>query len=175
MSTLVKAFSRQLKNEDTKSRKKAIEKELESKDVSELLREIKKDDIFSLKDSRSNIGKYIELLKTIAEFSTEHVDYQLLHKDTDSWNDKTYESWNNVMTQTYNKLKHAEDNKDDSKLKLRLLTEEFLNDPEKLRELDEFHKSLKGGKKTVPKKKKTAVKMKKKSKMRKTTAKKYRK
>ena len=42
-----------------------------------------------------------------------------------------------------------------------------------MRELDEFHKSKKGGKKTVSKKKKTTVK--KKSKMRKTTAKKYRK
>ena len=113
-------------------------------------------------------------MKTIAEFSTEHVDYQLLHKDTDSWNDKTYESWNNVMTQSYNKLKHAEKNKHDSELTLRLLTEEFLNDPEKMRELDEleFH-SKKGGKKTVHKKKKTTVK--KKSKMRKKTAKKYRK
>jgi len=174
MSTLVEAFSIQLKNENIRSRKKAIQKKLESKDVSELLSEIKKDDIFSLKDSRSNIGKYIELLKTIAEFAEDHVNYQLLHKDTDSWNDKTYESWNNVMTQTYNKLKHAEDNKDDSKLKLRLLTEEWLNDPEKMRELDELRESMKkGGKKAVPKKKKTSVK--KKSKMRKTTAKKYRK
>ena len=81
MSTLVKAFSIQLENEDTKSRKKAIEKELESKDVSELLREIKKDDIFSLKDSRSNIGKYIELLEIIAKFAEDHVNYQLIKKD----------------------------------------------------------------------------------------------
>ena len=173
MSTLVQAFSRQLKNEDTKGRKKAIEKELESKDVSELLREIKKDDIFSLKDSRSNIGKYIELLKIITEFAEDHVNYQLINKDTFIGNDETYASWNEVMKATYNKLKHAEDNKHDSTLNNRLLTEEFLNDPEKMRELDEFHKSKKGGKKTVPKKQKTTVKMK--SKMRKKTAKKHRK
>lgn len=172
MSTLVQAFSRQLKNEDTKSRKKAIEKELESKDVSELLREIKKDDIFSLKDSRSNIGKYIELLKIIAEFAEDHVNDQLINKDKYIWNDETHEKWNNVMTQSYMALKHAEDNKYDSELNLRLLTEEWLNDPEKMRELDEFHRK-KGGKKTVHKKKKTTVK--KKSKMRKKTAKKYRK
>lgn len=172
MSTLVKAFSRQLKNEDTKSRKKAIEKELESKDVSELLREIRKDDIFSLKDSRSNIGKYIELLKIIAEFAEDHVNDQLINKDKYIGNDETHEKWNNVMKATYNKLKHAEDNKHDSELTLRLLTEEFLNDPEKMRELDEFH-SKKGGKKTVHKKKKTTVK--KKPKRRKKTAKKHRK
>ena len=172
MSTVVKAFSRQLKNEDTKSRKKAIEKELESKDVSELLREIRKDDIFSLKDSRSNIGKYIELLKIIAEFAEDHVNYQLINKDTYSGNDETYASWNKVVTQSYMALKHAEDNKHDSTLNNRLLTEEFLNDPEKMRELDEFH-SKKGGKKTVHKKKKTTVK--KKPKRRKKTAKKHRK
>ena len=174
MSTLVKAFSIQLKNEDTKSRKKAIEKELESKDVSQLFREIKKDDIFSLKDSRSNIGKYIELLKIIAEFAEDHVNYQLINKDRHSGDDETHEKWNNVMTQSYDKLDHAKRNRHDAKLNNRLLAEEFLKDPKKMKELDEFHKSMKkGGKKTVPKKKKTV--MKKKSKMRKKTAKKYRK
>ena len=81
MSTLVEAFSIQLKNKDAKSRKEAIEKELESKNVSQLISEIKEDDIFSLKDSRSNIGKYIELLKIIAEFAEDHVNYQLIKKD----------------------------------------------------------------------------------------------
>ena len=71
-------------------------------------------------------------------------------------------------------LKHAEDNKHDAELNNRLLREEWMNDDEKMRELEKFHKSMnKGGKKTVPKKKKTSVK--KKSKMRKKTAKKYRK
>lgn len=172
MSTLVEEFSIQLKNENKSSRKKAIEKKLESKDVSELLRDIKKDNIFSLKDSRSNIGKYIELLKIIAEFATEHVDYELINKDRYGGNDETHEKWNNVMTQSYMALKHAEDNKHDSELNLRLLGEEFLNDPKRMRELDEFNRK-KGGKKAVPKKKKTSVKMK--SKMRKKTAKKYRK
>jgi len=167
-----------LKNKDAKSRKKAIEKELESKDVSQLFREIKKDDIFSLKDSRSNIGKYIELLEIIAEFAEDHVNYQLNNKDRYSGNDETHEKWNNVMTQSYKKLDHAKHNKHDAKLNNRLLAEEFLKDPKKMRELEkfhesEFHKSNKGGKKTVPKKKKTVVK--KKSKMRKKTAKKYRK
>lgn len=174
MSTLVKAFSIQLKNKDAKSRKKAIEKELESKDVSQLFREINTGNIFSLKDSRSNIGKYIELLKIIAKFAEDHVDYQLLHKDTSIVNDETHEKWNNVMTQSYNKLNHAKDNKHDSTLNNRLLREEWMNDPEKMRELEEFHESMnKGGKKAVPKKKKKSVK--KKSKMRKKTAKKYRK
>jgi hypothetical protein len=46
MSTLVKAFSTQLNNKNVRSRKKAIEKELKSKDISQLLRDIKNDDIF---------------------------------------------------------------------------------------------------------------------------------
>ena len=145
MSTLVKAFSIQLENEDTKSRKKAIEQELESKDVSQLFREIKKDDIFSLKDSRSNIGKYIELLKIIAEFAEDHVNYQLINKDRYSGNDETHEKWNNVMTQSYMALKHAEDNKHDSALNNRLLGEEWMNDDEKMRELEKFHKSMNKG------------------------------
>jgi len=193
MSTLVEAFSIQLKNEDAESRKKEIEKELKSKDVSQLFREIKKDDIFSLKDSRSNIGKYIELLEIIAKFAEDHVNYQLLHKDTYSGDDETHEKWNNVMTQSYNKLDHAKHNKHDAELNNRLLQEEFLNDPKKMNQLNKYHESMnKGGKKAVPKKKKKSVKkkskmrkktvpkkkkttVKKKSKMRKKTAKKYRK
>jgi hypothetical protein len=72
-------------------------------------------------------------LKIITEFATEHVDYQLINKDRHSGDDETHEKWNNVMTQSSNKLKHAEDNKDDSNLKLRLLTEEWLNDPQKMK------------------------------------------
>ena len=87
-------------------------------------------------------------------------------------NDETHEKWNNVMTQSYNKLDHAKHNKHDAELNNRLLTEEWMNDDEKMRKLEELHESMKkGGKKAVPKKKKTSVK--KKSKMRKKTAKKY--
>jgi hypothetical protein len=149
MSTLVEAFSIQLKNENIRSRKKAIQKKLESKDVSELLRDMEKDNlrnnIFSLKDSRSNIGKYIELLKIIAEFATEHVNYELINKDRHSGNDETHEKWNNVMTQSYMALKHAEDNKHNAELNNRLLGEEWMNDDEKMRELNELHESMKKG------------------------------
>ena len=82
MSTLVKAFSIQLNNED---RKKAIKKELESKDVSELLSEIQEGDIFSL-NSRSNIGKYIELLEIIAEFASGKEIDHLINEDRYSGN-----------------------------------------------------------------------------------------
>ena len=114
----------------------------------------KKTIFFHSKDSRSNIGKYIELLKIIAEFAEDHVNYQLINKDRHSGDDETHEKWNNVMTQSYDKLDHAKRNRHDAKLNNRLLAEEFLKDPKKMKELDEFHKSMKKEeKKTVPKKK----------------------